>query len=391
VHKVRSWIRHYEWAESPFKGFDHTVTRHRMPGGAFPSSFEQAEKGNFLHLMPQILMMMTLYNKIIKYFDVTPGSQITWTTCSGIVNRYMKERGEIGVKHVLGLLQKFVEEKNQQINEMDPDEQEELYNLFSGVSSDFKNLLLGKYGKLPVGWPADWVYRSTFGKEWQAAIAERSELSPLETLEDEDLEKQRAELTAALDRRPDEEEFLLYLMHPKDALEYIKFREDYSEAPLVLPTDVWRRGLLKPGEKVEFEFWGKPCCIELVSVGGESEGIVHVLMKVNSKTKIYKIKTERARESKLRLASQPGEVGSPINGNLWRIGNPTRGTLKVGDIVRKGEEIANIEAMKMENAVSAPFDGQIEEICVKLHDIVKEKQLLLVIGPRKTDSHREEL
>jgi len=367
VHQVRSWIRQYEWAESPFKGFDHTVTKHRMPGGAFPSSFEQAEKGNFLHLMPQILMMMTLYNKIIKYFDVTPGSQITWTTCSGIVNRYMKERGEIGVKHILSLLKKFIEEKNQQVEKMDPDEKEELYKLFSDTSSDFKNLLLGKYGRLPVGWPADWVYISAFGKEWHKFIEERSELSPLEVLKDEDLEKQKAELTAELGRKPDEEEFILYLMHPKDALEYIKFRETYSEAPLVLPTDVWRRGLLKPGDKVEFEFWGKPCCIELVSVGGESEGIVHVLMKVNSKNQVYNIRTERAQESRLRMAAHPGEVGSPINGNLWRIGNPTRGALKAGDIVRKGEEIANIEAMKMENVVSAPFDGQVDEICVKLH------------------------
>ncbi len=87
VRKVREWIGHYDWAESPFKGLDHTVTMHRMPGGAFPSSFEQADKGEFLHLMPAILKVMSLYNRIVKYFDVTPGSQITWVTCSGIVNR----------------------------------------------------------------------------------------------------------------------------------------------------------------------------------------------------------------------------------------------------------------------------------------------------------------
>jgi len=42
-------------------------------------------------------------------------------------------------------------------------------------------------------------------------------------------------------------------------------------------------------------------------------------------------------------------------------------------------EIANIEAMKMENAVVAPFDGQIEEICVKLNDIVREGQILFIL------------
>lgn len=29
VEKVREWIRDYEWAESPFKGFDHMVIKHK--------------------------------------------------------------------------------------------------------------------------------------------------------------------------------------------------------------------------------------------------------------------------------------------------------------------------------------------------------------------------
>jgi pyruvate carboxylase len=72
-------------------------------------------------------------------------------------------------------------------------------------------------------------------------------------------------------------------------------------------------------------------------------------------------------------------VGAPINGNIWRIGNPARGVVRSGDIVHKGEEIANLEAMKMENAILAPFDGQITEVCVKLNDTVQEGQLLFVI------------
>lgn len=381
VEKVRSWIRQYDWAESPFRGFDHCVTKHRMPGGAFPSSFEQAEQGNFLHLMPEILNLMSYYNKIIKYFDVTPGSQITWTTCSGIVNRYMKKKGETGVKEVLKLLRKFVEEKKQLFAEMEVKEQEELLDLFSGVSNDFKNLLLGKYGKLPVGWPDEWVYKSAFGDGWDSAIKNRSELSPLELIKDEKMEEQRKDLSAAIGREPDEEEYILYLMHPKDAIEFIRFRELYSEAPLVLPTDIWYKGFSCPGSKIEFDFWGKPCCIELVSVGGECDGHIHVLMKVNNKNQIYTIETGKTTRQPLRMAEKPGEIGSPINGNLWRIGNPERGPLKVGDLVFKGEEVVNIEAMKMENSVSAPFDGQIEEICAKLNDTVQERQLLLVIRP----------
>jgi pyruvate carboxylase len=379
VQEVRDWIGHYEWAESPFKGYDHTVIHHRMPGGAFPSSFEQAANGGFLHLMPDILTVMSLYNRIIRYFDVTPGSQITWVTCSGIVNRYAKERGEAGVKHVIALLRKFVDGVAQDTDAMEDHEREELLGLFRTAPGDFKNLLLGGYGKLPMGWPADWVYRSTFGDSWQENVRERKELSPLDAIDDDDLAKLRKNLAETIGREPSEEEFILYLMHPKDALEMLRFIETYGEAPMVLPTDVWRQGLRKPGDKVDFDLWGKPYSLELLSMGDEHEGIIHVVMRVNNKTRVYEVLTPRAKKAEIRMAKGLNEIGAPINGNLWRIGNPARGAVKAGDIVHKGEEIANLEAMKMENAILAPFDGQITEVCVKLNETVQEGQLLFAL------------
>ena len=379
VQKVREWINNYDWAESPFKGFDHTVTLHKMPGGAFPSSFEQAEKGGFLHFMPAVLKVMSLYNKIIHYFDVTPGSQITWVTCSGIVNKYAKAKGDAGVRHLINLLTKFIDEKNLDFNAINEEDREELLGLFRNTPGDFRNLILGHYGKLPMGWPPDWLYQSTFGAEWETKIKERIELSPLDSMPDDDLGKIRQELSEHIGREPSEEEFILYLMHPKDALDMIEFREKYGEAPLVLPTDVWRQGLKKPGDKVDFELRGKPYSIELVSVGAEHEGIIHVVMRVNNKTRVYSVATPRAKKTEIRMAKGLNEVGAPINGNIWRIGNPERGALKVGDLVHKGEEIANLEAMKMENVIIAPFDGQIAEICVKLNSFVVEGQLLFVL------------
>ena len=175
-------------------------------------------------------------------------------------------------------------------------------------------------------------------------------------------------------------------MHPKDAIDFIKFREKYGLSPLVLPTKVWREGLKNPGDKVEFEIQGKPFCIELVSIGKEHQGIVHVVLKINNKTKVFEVKTPRAKKVEVKKAVKPNEIGAPISGTVWRIGNPKRGTLKVGDIVKKGEEIANIESMKMENPITAPFDAQIEEICVKLNQIVEEGQLLFVLKPLKGES-----
>ena len=378
IQKAREWISQYEWAESPFKGLDHGVLSHRMPGGAFPSSFEQAQQGGFLHLMSAILTVMSLYNKIIKYFDVTPGSQITWTTCSGIVNKYAKENGEAGVRHLISLLTAFIE-KGQDFAAHEEEEQRELLRLFCHAPGDFKNLLMGHYGKLPTGWPADWVYKSAFGNEWCRALQDRNDSSPLDNQEDEDLLKTKDALTDQLGRSPSAEEFTLYLMHPKDTVEYIHFKECFGDAPYVLPTKVWREGLKNPGDKVEFEIAGKPFCIELVSIGAEHQGVIHVVMLVNNKTRVYAVNTPRLKKAEIRMAKGENNVASPINGTVWRLGNPKRGKIKVGDIVRKGEEIANIEAMKMETAVSAPFDAVVTEICFQVNEIIKEGQLLFVL------------
>ena len=170
-------------------------------------------------------------------------------------------------------------------------------------------------------------------------------------------------------------------MHPKDALDYLKFKERFGEAPYVLPTNVWREGLKKTGDKVEFEINGKPFSIELVSLGAENDRIIHVIKRVNNKMRVYTVHTPRVKKTEVRMAKAENEVGSPINGTLWRLGNPQRGAIKPGDIVHKGEEIANIEAMKMETAVLAPYDAQVVEVSVKLNEVVKEGQLLFVLQP----------
>lgn len=383
VQKAREWIRQYDWAESPFKGTDHTVVQHRMPGGAFPSSFEQAEQGGFLHLMPMILKVMSLCNRTVHYFDVTPGSQMTWVTCSGTVNRYAKEFGIAGVHRLIALLTKFTEEVDQDLERLEPEEKTELMEFFVTAPGDFNNLILGGYGRLPAGWPANWVYESTFGIQWKEKLVQRSDASPLDSLEDEDLDALRANLAAKLEWEPSEEEFILFLMHPKDAVEMIMFREEYGEASMVLPTSVWHSGLDKPGAKVDFTMMDKPHTVEMVSVGEEHDGYIPVVLRINNQTRVFTVETPRVVKTEIRMAKAANQVGSPITGSVWRLGNPKRGDLAVGDIVHEAEEIANIEAMKMENAIPAPTNGRIAEICVILNDSVIEGQLLFVLEVEK--------
>jgi pyruvate carboxylase len=380
---IRGFIRDYNRFESQFKGFSSDVTRHRMPGGAFPSSFEQAEKGGFLDLMPYILKGMSYGNRIVKYFDVTPGSQIRWTSWAGLLQRYHKEGGEQNVKRLFSVLDRYFD-AGERFEALSHSDQHVLLRLYAGATDDLKNLLLGKYGPLPFGWPKDWVYQSAFGEGWQEKIAEeRIPSTPLSRLPDEDLPKARAAMEAEIGRAAAEEEFILYLMHPKAAVDFLKFREQFGDTT-VLPTGVWFHGLRKPGDQVEISIDGKPHAIRLVSIGEGVGGVKDVVLSVDNIMHVFPVELPEAAAAR-KVVRKPapgstGEIGATVNGTVWRIGSKDR-VLKEGNRVRKGEEVMNIEVMKTENAVKAPVAGVIRELCVAVNDQVEDGQLLVVIEP----------
>jgi len=380
---ITDFIGHYQEFESQFRGFSYKVTEHRMPGGAFPSSFEQAVKGDFLHLMPSILRGMSCGNRFIKYFDVTPGSQITWTTWVGIVQYYFKEGGTKAVESLLSLCERFIE-SGQRLDGLTPEERERLGSLYSHATDDLKSLLLGRYGPLPFGWPADWVYRSVFGDGWRERVKkERIEASPLAKKKSEDIAALEHELEDKLKRRATPDELVLYLQHPGATLDFLAFRAKYGDTSL-LPTPVWFDGLKAVGNEVRFKQHGRPNTIKLVSIGGEVAGVRHIVLAVNNTMHVFPVELPAYKE---RMKGGPrfadpavkGEIASPMMGNVWRIGNKDR-ALKVGDIVREGQEVMNLEAMKIEFAVLSPMNGVVKEIAVKLNEAVVENQLLMVLG-----------
>jgi biotin carboxyl carrier protein len=67
------------------------------------------------------------------------------------------------------------------------------------------------------------------------------------------------------------------------------------------------------------------------------------------------------------------EVRAPLAGNIWAV------LVEVGSKVEADDEIAIIEALKMENLVYAPCAGTVSEVKVKKGDKVEEDDILLVI------------
>jgi len=83
--------------------------------------------------------------------------------------------------------------------------------------------------------------------------------------------------------------------------------------------------------------------------------------------------------------TQPGVVKPVASSNQATVTSPLPGVIleisvKVGDVVKTGQSIMVLEAMKMENSVEANADGTITSINVNVGDSVLEGAPLIVIG-----------
>ena len=72
-------------------------------------------------------------------------------------------------------------------------------------------------------------------------------------------------------------------------------------------------------------------------------------------------------------SAAPGVLDAPMPGRVTRV------SVAVGDIVKRGQELIVVEAMKMENAMVAPSDGVVKSLAVKVGDMVAPGPALVVI------------
>ncbi|WP_462327356.1 pyruvate carboxylase [Desulfobaculum sp.] len=382
---LKQIMPYYDRYTAPyFQGIDYDVVDHGMPGGATSSSQEGALKQGHIRLLPYMLKFLAGTRKIVRYHDVTPGSQITWNTAFLAVTGAYKRGGEREVQELLDVLDFVVKTPE---NELPENMKKARLALYCDANDAFRSLLLGEFGRLPLGFPADWVYESAFGPEYQCALDRRTEASPLETLPDVNIDAEQASLSERLRRTPTEEELVMYLNHPGDALKTIEFSEKFGDCNC-LPLDVWFEGL-EVGREMFFEDSdGKPHSMTILHMSEPDEqGMCIVRYSLDSEFLSMEVKVAEAQAAAaegMEIADPKNsmQVGSPSNGDLWVM------YVKPGDIVEKGEELFNISIMKQEKAVLSPAAGIVKRV-LRAADYqedrkmipVKEGELLVELGP----------
>ncbi len=123
-------------------------------------------------------------------------------------------------------------------------------------------------------------------------------------------------------------------------------------------------------ESVELEVNGTPYLVEL---------------EAKKKKTISSIQRQVPSSEQREVAAKPSVTRTAVAAGSVVINAPLPGVVldikkKVGDAVKKGDTVIVLEAMKMENNISAPADGTISKISVEKGASVLEGTELIVIG-----------
>lgn len=337
----RTVRRKYQQFESDFTGVDAEILTSQIPGGMLSNLAAQLTEQNALDRMKEVLDEVPRVRKEMGYPPlVTPTSQIVGTQAT--LNVLTGERYQV-------------------------------------ITNETKNYFLGLYGKAPG--PVD--------REIQAkAIGDEEPIRgrPADRLEPE-LEKLAEEMPETAATLEDQLSFALF---PAIAREFFEERA---------------RGELKPEELTPRSEKGPSAAAELhlapaeflVTVHGETYHI-HVSgsgRKVDGKRPYYIRVNEKLEEVTLEPLQEvlagvpeaadsqpsktpkrpkplkPGDVAPPMPGRVVKV------LVSVGDIVKAGDPLLIIEAMKMESRVPAPIDGRVTAVHAAEGDNVKTDETLV--------------
>jgi pyruvate carboxylase len=226
---------------------------------------------------------------------------------------------------------------------------------------------LGKYGPFPFYKPDLWIYEKVLGDEWQALIEKEG---GIESIDDMDLGQERYALAEKLNVEPTDEQLVLYLQHPNDAVSFFKFEEEFGKAHVLPPSIFFRKGGFDIGEKLAFkDIDGKEHLIEIGPSPMTDDGETLVYLTVDHHPSVFAFtsvtdKTAPGKEVKLSKEeimdlALAGDVRSPFAAAIVEI------SVKDGQEVMKGDRVAVMEAMKMQTPLLSEINGIVTAIYAK--------------------------
>lgn len=324
----------YKKFESEYNLIDTRVLINQIPGGMISNLANQLRDQDALDKMDQVLEEIPHVREDFGFPPlVTPSSQIVGT--QAVLNVLMGER-------------------------------------YKSITTETRNLVRGAYGTTSAPVNQDLLIKAL--DEGEEPVTCR----PADLIEPE-LEKAREESKKFAKSDTD---VISYAIFGQIAKQYQVERNDdnLKPEPLGMPQS---GDDTKLASKFDVTVHGETYNIEVEGVGNKSEDGKLFFIRVDGEQKEIYVETnheeeggEGAKVTKggLPAISNEGHIAPPMPGNLTKI------KVKEGDVVKQGDTVAIVEAMKMENEVLATRDGQIIEIYAKEGIQVNTDQALMLIG-----------
>jgi pyruvate carboxylase len=192
-----------------------------------------------------------------------------------------------------------------------------------------------------------------------------------------DLDQARRDLQDRMPRTITDYEFASWLMYPKVFTEYMADRVRYGDTG-VLPTRTYFYGL-EAGEEITVDLErGKHLIIRFVATSDvHDDGSRTVFFELNGQPRAVKVadrsKVAKRPPRRKAEADHPGHVGAPMPGTIATV------NVTAGHVVRRGDVLVTIEAMKMETSVRAERDGRVAEVIARPGEHIDAKDLLIVL------------
>ncbi|WP_295074143.1 pyruvate carboxylase [Tabrizicola sp.] len=347
IAAVRQISDYWEGVRKQYAAFESGIPApasevylHEMPGGQFTNLKAQARSLGLEERWHEVAQAYAdanqMFGDIVK---VTPSSKVV---------------GDMALMMVAqGLTRAEVEDPN--IDVAFPD--------------SVADMLRGNLGQPHGGWPQSILKKVLKG---EAPLTDR----PGKTLPPVDLEAVRKKVSEEMNGITiDDEDLNGYLMYPKVFLDYMGRHKQYGPVR-VLPTSTFFYGM-QPGDEISVEIDpGKTLEIRLQAVGETTEdGEVKVFFELNGQPRVIRvpnraIKAKTAARPKA-MDGNPAHVGAPMPGAVASI------AVTLGQKVRAGDLLLNIEAMKMETGLHCDREATVKAIHVHPGSQIEAKDLLI--------------
>ena len=124
-----------------------------------------------------------------------------------------------------------------------------------------------------------------------------------------------------------------------------------------------------------------------LSLGGDNLELKKAMEVISTEDKTGKIKQQVITKNDFMEENEANEANSdykeikaPFVGTFYRSASPeAKPYVAVGDVVKKGDIIGIIEAMKIMNELAAPFSGKIVEIRAEDGKMIEYNQVLFLL------------